>query len=230
MEDKLKVVLLGDSKTGKTRFVNLIQNYRNDIYSGEVYNPTLGVEFGLYKMSKIKIYIWEICGDKRFESIVNSYLNETRVFLLFCDINNISSIKNLNYWIDKIKENNQLNQKYFINIICSNFQNKKYHFNDTLFNQLHAKNYLDNISEQFKENNTKNGKIYFISKDTNLKKLFEEIYNSYLDFNKYFPTNNIKEENILIEKPKNNISRFCNCISSIFIKKKTSKTEPLLEN
>jgi len=228
MKDKLKVILLGDMMTGKTRFINKVKNSGEKSYYNNLYCPTLGVEFGLYRLSKTKIYFWEICGDKRFESITDSYIKDVRLFLLFCDINNFSTIKNLNYWLDKIKQNINHRDKYFLNIICSNFNDKQNQTKEILLNQLHAKKYLDNLLYQFNENTFENGKIHFISKNSNLIKLFDGIYKSYNKFNNRYPIQIIENKNKSIEKPISTFSRFCQCLSNIFKNKKSNKIEPLL--
>jgi len=230
---KCKIILLGDMMTGKTRLaekikdINLSENY---------YTPTLGVDFCTYYLDKKNVInFWDVSGNPRFECITKTYLKNERIFLLFCDVNNINSIKNLNYWLNKIRELNNIEDKLFINIICSDlkynyFRNEKFKFPNNKINGLSIKDYLDNFSEQFKEPSCPNGEIHFITKNTNLKKLVEHIFKSYQIFNSYYPLA-VDYQNDNYQINNSFFSKYCSCLFKLFRKKKIyKKSQPLLEN
>ena len=104
-----KYILLGDYNTGKTaitdRFIN--NNYDN------LYRSTIGVDYNVKIINiddiGIKICIWDTSGQERFKAITNSYLRNVTCALVTFDLSSIETFKNVNYWIEKTKENNKNN-------------------------------------------------------------------------------------------------------------------------
>ena len=103
-EDSISIIIIGDSKVGKT---TLMKRYINGNFTENII-PSLGIE--LYRKikeinrKKYLIKIWDTCGRERFKSITqNYYRNADGVMLLF-DSNNIESFHNLNIWLNSLKE------------------------------------------------------------------------------------------------------------------------------
>ena len=103
-EDSISIIIIGDSKVGKT---TLMKRYINGHFTENII-PSLGIE--LYRKikeinrKKYLIKIWDTCGQERFKSITqNYYRNADGVMLLF-DSNNIESFHNLNIWLNSLKE------------------------------------------------------------------------------------------------------------------------------
>ena len=103
-EDSISIIIIGDSKVGKT---TLMKRYINGHFTENII-PSLGIE--LYRKikeinrKKYLIKIWDTCGQERFRSITqNYYRNADGVMLLF-DSNNIESFHNLNIWLNSLKE------------------------------------------------------------------------------------------------------------------------------
>ena len=103
-EDSISIIIIGDSKVGKT---TLMKRYINGNFSENII-PSLGIE--LYRKikeinrKKYLIKIWDTCGQERFKALTqNYYRNADGVMLLF-DSNNIESFHNLNIWLNSLKE------------------------------------------------------------------------------------------------------------------------------
>ena len=103
-EDSISIIIIGDSKVGKT---TLMKRYINGNFSENII-PSLGIE--LYRKikeinrKKYLIKIWDTCGQERFKTLTqNYYRNADGVMLLF-DSNNIESFHNLNIWLNSLKE------------------------------------------------------------------------------------------------------------------------------
>ena len=113
-EDSISIIIIGDSKVGKT---TLMKRYINGHFTENII-PSLGIE--LYRKikeinrKKYLIKIWDTCGQERFRSITqNYYRNADGVMLLF-DSNNIESFHNLNIWLNSLKEYSIKNLPFII--------------------------------------------------------------------------------------------------------------------
>ena len=105
MKKKLKIICVGDSGVGKTRFLSIMCNRTTDYY----YNPTIGVDFksnNLIICHEYNINYWDLSGNRRFECIIKNYFNNGDIVALFFNYNDIKSIKNINYWIALVRKYN----------------------------------------------------------------------------------------------------------------------------
>ena len=98
----VKIVLVGDSGTGKT---NILMNYiNNSFYSNS--KSTVGVDFYSkslnIKGNLIKFDIWDSSGQERYKSITTVYYKDAKGFLIVYDITSKTSFDNIEKWIDEI--------------------------------------------------------------------------------------------------------------------------------
>ena len=109
MEDEeysmiFKMILIGDRGVGKT---NILNRYVNDTFS-EATKSTVGVELGTkveeYNNTKIKIQIWDTAGQERYKSITKTYYKGAKGAFIVYDITNKDSFKNVDKWIQDLKE------------------------------------------------------------------------------------------------------------------------------
>ena len=78
----IKVALIGDKQTGKTRFTRLVNNIGRTNYK-----PTLGVDvYSKYvKHNGIKYVLnfWDCAGDSRYLGLGSEYIKDSDYVLLF---------------------------------------------------------------------------------------------------------------------------------------------------
>jgi len=96
----VKFIVLGDSGTGKTCFVNRF------IEGKFLKDPmhTIGVEFSS-KMTQVfgnyvNIQIWDTAGQERFRSVATSYYRGATGCLLLYDVTNRASYENILKWLN----------------------------------------------------------------------------------------------------------------------------------
>lgn len=102
MENKLKLILVGDTNVGKTALLNRKHN--------NAYNPTftstLGVDFHYINVRRgnrdIKIYLWDTAGQEKFANLINVYFRNLDGAMVIYDITNRNSYDNVEKWIEKI--------------------------------------------------------------------------------------------------------------------------------
>lgn len=58
-----------------------------------------------YKKKNFNLQIWDTAGQERYHSIVKSYYKKTDIFLIIYDISDIFSLRNVELWISRVREN-----------------------------------------------------------------------------------------------------------------------------
>ena len=103
-DEKIKIMLIGESKIGKT---SLISRYCNNEFLGGVYLSTIGIDFQIKHLvlnkKNIRLQIWDTAGQERYRNIAKNYFQSTDGFVIVYDISNTESFEKLDYWIEQIK-------------------------------------------------------------------------------------------------------------------------------
>ena len=89
---KIKLVLLGDSKVGKTSIVTVVH--------GDEFIPdqtaTIGACFHIKKMKigdvALQLHIWDTAGQERFRSLAPMYYRDAQFALLVYSVDNLDSL------------------------------------------------------------------------------------------------------------------------------------------
>tara|TARA_A100001011_G_C14202199_1_gene796140 strand:+ start:335 stop:973 length:639 start_codon:yes stop_codon:yes gene_type:complete len=106
----LKVILVGDSHTGKSCLLHRLVNGTFD----ENQDITIGVDFGTKYIpiqdEIIKFQIWDTAGQESFRSIIRSYYKNIAACLIVYDVCNRDSFDNVINWLIDV-ETNSCNQQ-----------------------------------------------------------------------------------------------------------------------
>jgi len=101
-EDKhiaLKIILLGESGTGKT---SLINNYfGKDISPNEETTLSSEVNTKILEIDKVKysIDIWDTCGQEKYHSVTKIYIKESKIVIFVYNITKLKTFEQLDYWV-----------------------------------------------------------------------------------------------------------------------------------
>ena len=104
----IKIVLLGDSSVGKT---NLVLRYTLNTFSLNTAS-TIGYDYKakniiLNKSKKIaKLQIWDTAGQEKYMAISRNVFQRMDGVMLVYDITNFASFKNINRWLNIVKDHN----------------------------------------------------------------------------------------------------------------------------
>jgi small GTP-binding protein len=105
-DEKVKIMVLGDSKIGKT---SLISRYCNNEFLGGQYLSTVGIDFQVKYLEidkkTIRLQIWDTAGQERYRNIAKSYFQSTDGFVIVYDITNEESFEKLDFWFEQINTN-----------------------------------------------------------------------------------------------------------------------------
>jgi len=111
MKDRLiqkKICLLGDFAVGKT---SLVRRFIYNMFDDRYFN-TIGVnisrkEVRLSEEATIRLLIWDLSSNERFEKNRSDYLHGTSGALLVCDLSRPDTLNVLrSYYIDHLYRNN----------------------------------------------------------------------------------------------------------------------------
>ena len=207
MTESIKIVLLGESGTGKT---SIIAQFTR----GE-FDPNVVTSISAQFISKltyiaeydktIKFDIWDTAGQEKFRSLAQIFYKDAKAIILVYDITNLKSFEELkNYWYPKIKENCQSD------IILGLAGNKDDLYENEQVSSQDAKKFADEIGAIYQKTSALN--------NTNIQFIFECIGKKYIDSNfDYQAKDNEKKSNFIKNNEKN-------------IEKKTENSKLKLDN
>ena len=185
------VVLLGDSKVGKTR---IIHRYINGSFKDQ-YEPTLWINLlkNGYKSTinednsqTIQLNILDTAGQERLKTTVLSYINYARAIVLVYDVNQKDSFEHIDDWLKSAKGKVPQDAVYFL-------VGNKTDLNERQIQTAVAEQYAKNNNMQFFEVSAKG--------NNNLNKLFEDIVKECL----------IKDKDIINAIQNNKCCICCSC-------------------
>ncbi|KAI8066597.1 small GTPase [Gongronella butleri] len=104
-----KVVLIGDSGTGKT---NLLARFTRNEFNLES-KSTIGVEFATRSVQvdnkTVKAQIWDTAGQERYRAITSAYYRGAVGALLVYDIAKHQTYENVNRWLKELRDHADAN-------------------------------------------------------------------------------------------------------------------------
>ena len=168
-----KVVLLGETMTGKTslisRLVDNTFNY-NEQTTFVASNYSKEIEYPEFNNITLKLQIWDTAGQEKFRSINKIFYKEAAVAILVYDITNERSFEQLkSYWYQEVK------QKGEKNVVFAVAGNKCDLFSEEKVNEKQGREFATEI-----------GAVFFQTSplsNINVNELFREVGKVYLQKN-----------------------------------------------
>ena len=103
-EETIKIIILGDSKVGKTSFIIRFTKNKFD----ETYLATIGVDYKdriINIENKLyKLLFYDTAGEEKYKSIPKNYIKNMQGIILMYDITNKKSFDSIIDWISDVKE------------------------------------------------------------------------------------------------------------------------------
>ena len=103
-EETIKIIILGDSKVGKTSFIIRFTKNKFD----ETYLSTIGVDYKdriINIENKLyKLMYYDTAGEEKYKSIPKNYIKNMQGIILMYDITDKSSFDSIIDWISDVKE------------------------------------------------------------------------------------------------------------------------------
>jgi Ras-related protein Rab-32 len=94
-----KLLVLGNSKCGKTSF---IERYCNDRFSDE-YNITIGADYkkkvlDYDEQTEVRLQLWDIAGQDRFANLTRPYYRNAIGAVVVCDVTRLQTLEAAREW------------------------------------------------------------------------------------------------------------------------------------
>ncbi len=104
MEEKINIILLGNSEVGKTSF---ILRYTED-YFQPIYLTTIGIDFKVKNIKfsnnkTYKLFFYDTTGQEKYKSISLNLIKNCDGILLMYDITKNESFESITTWMESIK-------------------------------------------------------------------------------------------------------------------------------
>jgi Ras-related protein Rab-8A len=103
MEEKINIILLGNTEVGKTSF---ILRYTEEYYQ-PIYLTTIGIDFKVKEATlsnnkKYKLYFYDTTGQEKYRSIAVNLIKNAEGVLLMYDVTKKSSFQSISEWMESI--------------------------------------------------------------------------------------------------------------------------------
>lgn len=105
-DEGCKVVLVGESQTGKTSLINrLIHEEFNENEKTTMVASTVKKEFSYRDGQQVTLDIWDTAGQEKYRSLNKIFYKNASIAVLVYSINDRKSFEELkNYWFQEIKK------------------------------------------------------------------------------------------------------------------------------
>ena len=180
MNEKIKVILVGESHVGKTSIITqYIQNNFNEEYIATFAQDKSIKEEVLKDGTQIKLEIWDTIGQEGYNLANKIFMKNSKIALLIYDITDRKSFDNLNKFYDLICEVNGRN-----NVVIGVVGNKNDLYEKRVVEEEEAKKYAKDIDSTYFETSAKDHE--------SIENLFKEISYDFNCIRKKNIENNIK--------------------------------------
>jgi small GTP-binding protein len=110
----IKLLTLGDTMVGKT---SIVLRFSDDKFDENQF-ATIGIDFKTryikVRDASVKVLIWDTAGQEKFRNVAKQYYKGANGVLLIYDICNRKSFERIEFWMNELKENNQIESLYTI--------------------------------------------------------------------------------------------------------------------
>ena len=106
----IKILTLGDTMVGKS---SIVLRFSEDKFDDNQF-ATIGIDFKTkyikVRDASVKVLIWDTAGQEKFRNIAKQYYKGANGVLLIYDVTNKKSFERIAYWMNELKDNNQINE------------------------------------------------------------------------------------------------------------------------
>ena len=167
----LKLLVLGDSKIGKT---SILERYVNKTFKDN-YLVTIVMDIRIKRLqinnNNLNIHITDTAGQERFRSISKMQYNRTHGILIGFALNDRKTFESITYWVEQIYTNRGNNSEIGLVLFGNKCDDKEnIEVTDEEINDIKTKYKLQYFSTSAKENIDVQNLFEYLIKETLAKK------------------------------------------------------------
>ena len=103
-ENGFKIILLGESGTGKSNLINICCNLEfNPNTASNIASAIVEKTITIGNL-KYNIKLWDTAGQEKFRSLNNLFIKDSKICIFIYDISNRTSFNELEFWVNKVEE------------------------------------------------------------------------------------------------------------------------------
>ena len=148
LNNNIKIILLGESGTGKTNLISVYLGNNFSNYSSTL-SPTFSQKTIVVNDNKYFIDIWDTMGQEKYRTLTKNFIRGSQIVIFVYDITNKYSFDELNYWVNSVKE--ELSYKPVLGLAA----NKIDLFENETVSQKEGEEYAQKIGALFEETSAK---------------------------------------------------------------------------
>ena len=168
--NEIKLILVGESGTGKTNLITVSIGGKFDINSKSSTAPSF-----VHKPIKLEsitynLYLWDTLGNEAFRSLTRIFMKGSKIVIFVYDITDKHSFNELPFWVGKIQE--VLGKEPIIGVVG----NKIDLINQEEVTEEEGKKYAQSIKAKFRLTSAKEDPDGFVEFIEELVKDYHEKY------------------------------------------------------
>lgn len=197
---KYKVILLGESFSGKTFLLDKLKCLKNKNKIIQPYSPTDGINFYKYfnnkkirnslskknELHETILYLYDSSGSRKIRNFLSSYINESQICLLVINPNQDNIKQNFDFWLDLYITHMNRNTYNIVFVVFNDYiDNKNENTQNTIINKMNNqfknREYINNLLKTKNQyiNNYFIGTFDFSTQTTELMNaILQEIHNN----------------------------------------------------
>ena len=167
----IKLILVGDSGTGKTNLINVAAGF--DFDTGTVTTTSCSYVQKIMKKDneQIKINLWDTIGQEKYRSLTKIFVKDSKIVIFVYDITKKESFDSLKYWKKVVED--VLGKEAILGVVG----NKIDLYLEEQVSEDEGREYANLIGAKFKLTSAKNAPNSVIE-------IIEQLVNEYLEKNK----------------------------------------------
>ena len=101
-ENRIKVILLGDTLVGKTNLINIAVGRPFNEKMATTYSQNFSPKIINHMGINYTLDLWDTIGQEHYKTLNKLFYNNSRIVIFVYDITNLKSFENLKEWVNEI--------------------------------------------------------------------------------------------------------------------------------
>ena len=215
----VKLIIIGSVNVGKTSLLARYATGKFQQILKSTSNASFIVKNKIVNNQNYEIKLWDTAGQERYRSLTKIFIKEAKIALLVYSIDDLNSFKDLNMWLNIVREVNN-NQ-----IILGIAANKADLYKNASVKDEEGKKYAKEIGAEWRSTSS-------LMDDCGIDELVDVLFNKYIQTKDLKKTSSFStQDTIVLNSKKNSDSEKSSCCIGKKDKKKLkSKTSKISNN